>query len=82
MVLQYWQKTPIEKVIVKGEVRYEDFLKGDSELMPSIARGRDPWKYTLEVTWVGMSHTSRVVLRSLVRPGTDGIKIGLMTRVF
>ena len=24
----------------------------------------------------------RVVLSSLVRPGTDGIKIGLMTRVF
>jgi hypothetical protein len=62
IILQYWQKSPEEKIMVKGDVYFQNFI------MPEqiVQRGKVKFEYNLDVLWWGMSH--RDVMINFVFP--------------
>lgn len=57
VIFQYWQNSLKEKYMIKGEVYFFDFINPTDRQR----RGRDPWNYTLNVMYLGMSHTEVMI---------------------
>jgi hypothetical protein len=53
IVMEYWQKTPKMKILVRAQMYFLNEVEPDEEQR----KGRDKFEYDLQIAWLGLSHT-------------------------